>query len=83
MDEQREFTRFASACRTPFFRDLTDAIALDEHWKRTERLFEPGVMEKAAAKLEGQTGKPVDTASVQEFARLVAEERGFFAEPSD
>lgn len=71
--EKAEFAWFvaASAVRTPFFRDLIDAIALEGHRERMEKLLEPGMMEKAAKKIEAQTGKPVDTASVREFAEKV------------
>jgi len=71
--EKAEFAWFvaASAVRTPFFRDLTNTIALEHHRKRMETLLEPGMMEKAATKLEAQTGGSVDTASVREFAEKV------------
>jgi hypothetical protein len=71
--EKAEFAWFvaASAVRTPFFRDLTNAIAMEHHRKRMETLLQAGVMEEAAGKLEAQTGEPVDTSSVREFAEKV------------
>jgi len=72
--EKGEFAWFMAllVSRTPFFRDLTDTLGLEEYRQRMEKFLEPGALEAGAEKLKAKTGQAVDIESVREYARKVA-----------